>query len=167
MTVRRLALGVVCLAAIGALAAAYVRYVREAEARLDPGDLMRRAALSNPDWANYQEDIKAQIGAAPVAQWRGHPVAVRREGALIHVTFRLEGPWAERAMVIPVLLRDPFGNETRHRGYEFTAPDVVYTFQLADEAARAPLPWVMVKYPHHEDRLPLDSDGEWTANSGD
>lgn len=163
MSSRRVLLAIGLIAILG-LAAAYVRYLSDAEDRLDPGDLHRRTALSNPEWANYQEDIKAQIGAAPVAQWHGRPIAVRRDGVIINVTFRLEGPWAERSIVIPVLIRDPFGNERRHQGYDLRLPEVVYTFQLDQDAAQAPVPWIIVKYPHHEDRLTLDRYGEWRAD---
>jgi hypothetical protein len=163
MSFRRILLGIVCFAVVASAGMVYIRYVNEAEARLDPGDLIRRTALSNPDWANYQEDIKGQIGAGPVAQWQGKPTAVRREGGVVHVTFRLEGPWAARDVVVPVLMRDPLGNERRHHAYEIRKPEVVYTFKLSGESPDAPIPWIMVKYPHHEDRLTLDSEGVWRA----
>ena len=163
MNPRRVLAALAGLAVLGGLIVAYLRYVQEAEARLDPGDLRRRVALSNPDWANYQEDIKAQIGAAPVAQWQGKPVRVWRDGAVIQVTFKLEGPWAERDMVIPVLIRDPLGHERRHLSYSLQLPEVIYSFQLGEEASEALIPWIVVKYPHHEERLTLDSTGRWSA----
>lgn len=163
MMMRRIVAGLVIAAAAAAFLTAYVRFFLEAEERLDSPDLERRALLSAPSWASYQEDIKAQIGAAPVAQWSGHPVEARREGDRVHVRFRLEGPWAERSAVIPVLVRDPFGHEHRYEQYSLQPPDVVYTFELEGESAGAPVPWIMVKYPHHEDRLPLDANGQWRS----
>ena len=48
--------------------------------RLDTAEIARRCAESHPEWQNYQEDIKGQIGAAPVAEWKGEPLALDVRG---------------------------------------------------------------------------------------
>lgn len=164
MKLRRVLLAGAFLGAILAIGATYVRYVREADGLLDSADLGRRASLSNPDWSNYEEDIKAQLGAGAVAEWRGRPVAVQREGARVRVTFRLEGSWTNRDFVLPVLMRDPYGKERRQQGHEIGDATVDYIFRLDENDAEAPLPWIVVKYPHNEDRLPLDAEGRWRAD---
>ncbi len=164
MTPRRVVPAAACAILVLVTGVLYVQYFREAEARLDPGDLIRRTALSNPDWANYQEDIKAEIGAAPVAQWQGRPVTAEHLGSSVRVTFKLTGPWADREVVIPVLLRDPLGHDRRHRSYEIASPNVTYVFPIGESVSVNAVPWIMLKYPHHEERLTLDSDGRWSLD---
>lgn len=139
---------------VGIIAMVKAQGVPEAE-------LARRCAASVPAWNNYQEDIKGQVGAAPVAQWRGDPVWARHSGDRLEVAFALLPPWSEYACALPVLLRDPLGNDYRNVSASRRDGVRVYAFFLA-EGARAGLPWVEVHYPHHQLRLALDNDGQWS-----
>jgi len=132
-----------------------------APACVPPDELARRTATSRPTWRNYQEDIKAQIGATPVAQWRGTLEAAQRDGATVRVTCRLAGPWAQRRSAVPILLREPRGGIHRNQRAECRDGRVTYVFQIGEDAARAALPWIELKYPHGEKRLVLFEDGSW------
>ena len=126
-------------------------------------ELAERIAASEPEWANYQEDIKSQIGAKPVAEWMGEPISVAIEGTVATVTFELEGPWALRDFGLPILLREPFGGIHLPASATVETSRIAYQFNLPQEFLTSPLPWVEIKYPHHERRLALDADGTWTA----
>lgn len=126
-------------------------------------ELQTRVAESAPAWDGYQEDIKAQIGATPVAQWRGEPRKVEREGNTLRVTFRVAGPWAEGSAAMPILLQDPYGATYQNATAEVRGGgEIEYSFELAGSATQT-LPWVKVRYPHHEKRLPLSQEGTWEA----
>ena len=128
-------------------------------------ELKRRIEASAPQWANYQEDIKGQIGATPAAEWEGKPVSARIDGAALYVEFEMIGPWAAREIALPLLAHDPLGNTYQNTAAEFDGARTTYIFTLAEEAASGTLPWVEIKYPHHERRLVFSDDGVWEAKA--
>lgn len=124
--------------------------------------LEERIAASSPRWNSYQEDIKGQIGAAPVAEWSGTLVAATQSDDVLTLSFRLDEPWHSREAALPVLLEIPDGaillpdnatRDTEHRLYHFALP------------ASTPLAWAEVQYPHHRERIYLDADGQWAAKN--
>lgn len=115
--------------------------------------------MSRPAWENYQEDIKSQIGAGPVAEWVGRPVEVRCERNTMSATFQLEGPWARRDTAIPVLLRDPQGRIHTNMQAKRHDGQVTYLFGLPESAA--PFPWVELRFPHTGRRVVLSGKGLW------
>lgn len=126
-------------------------------------ELRKRVETSTPLWANYEEDIKAQIGATPAAQWEGKPVSARIDGANLYVDFEIAGPWVARKLALPLLAHDPLGNTYQNTGAEIDGAQTIYVFVLTEDAARDGLPWVDLKYPHHERRLVFSDDGDWEA----
>lgn len=159
MSLRILAI-VACLllAAAGA-----VLVVSRAPERVSDADLAQRVADSQPTWQNYQEDIKGQIGAAPVAEWEGAPESVQRDANIVQVTFRLRGPWTARVVALPVLMREPRGGVYRNADAICTGGCATYVFELPGETAQGALPWIEVKYPFNERRLVLFDNGSWHA----
>lgn len=164
MTPRRALLLTACSTLAIAVSALYLSYVRQARDRTEPEELSRNAALSRPEWANYQEDIKAHLGATPAAQWKGRPVSAQLTGNVLEVIFELSGPWAEYGFVLPILMRDALGDERRQTAYVLDSPRVTYIFHLPERQGSTPIPWILIKYPNHEDRLVLDPQGAWKAN---
>lgn len=124
-------------------------------------ELASRTRSSQPAWQNYEEDIKAQIGATPVAQWQGAPIEVRRDGDRLYVTFRLSGPWAQRDIAIPVLLRDPLGRTYQNVRAQRDGHVVTYVFPLFGEDPAVPLAWVKLRFPGTERRIALSGGGAW------
>lgn len=131
---------------------------------LSESDLAARIQKSNPQWQSYQEDVKAQIGAAPVAEWKGEPVKALQENSAISLTFQMLGPWASRDAAIPILIRDPLGNV--HQNSTATRQDslVVYEFKLESGGSASPFPWIEVKFPNGDKRIVFDEKGAWSAN---
>lgn len=127
-------------------------------------ELAERVAASNPEWANYQEDIKSQIGAKSVAEWVGEPVSAAIAGTVATVVFDLEGPWAVRSVGLPILLREPFGGVHLPASATVEGGGITYEFNLPQEFLTSPLPWIEIKYPHHERRLALDAQGHWSLS---
>lgn len=129
--------------------------------RVSDEEIARRVAESHPVWANYPEDIKAQVGAGPVAEWAGAPESLIHESGYIRVTFTLSGPWAERKTAMPILLREPRGGVVRNEAADFEDGRVVYLFDIGTAATELKLPWVELQYPHAQKRLVLFEDGSW------
>jgi hypothetical protein len=127
-------------------------------------ELQERCRVSKPAWNNYQEDIKGQIGAAPVAEWSGVPISARFEGETFHVTFSLQPPWLDYPCALPILLRDPMGNIYRSAVAE-PGGEGERTYVFPIKASSAGLPWVEIHYPHHQTRLALDPSGTWRTQS--
>lgn len=127
-------------------------------------ELTARIAASTPQWANYPEDLKAQIGAQPVASWIGHPVAATRADSAVEVTFRLAGRWGkEHHPGLPILLRDPLGNELKSDAAQCDANrEIVYAFRYPEGSQNDALPWVEIMYPHQQRQLTFSRDGEWS-----
>ena len=133
-------------------------------------ELERRVGASAPQWADYQEDIKAQLGATPAAEWEGKLISARIDGANLYVEFEIIGPWASREIALPLLAHDPLGNTYRNVGSQFEGARVTYEFVLDEAAAKRMLPWIELKYPHRERRLVFSDDGLWqdsALQSGD
>lgn len=159
MLTNRLILPILVLVCAVLIAWMTYRHRRE----ITPEQLAVRTATSRPEWANYDEDIKAQIGARPVAEWRGRPVSARLEGPEFQVTFELAGPWAERGAALPVLLRHPLGAIYRSEDAARDGARVTYFFTIPHNDDEGPLPWVEIKCPHREHRLTLSASGLWAA----
>lgn len=126
-------------------------------------ELRQRAADSRPSWQGYQEDIKTQVGARPVAEWEGQPVSVYREGDVLGATFRLRGPWRGRQVAIPILLQEPYGGIHQSTRAEYAEGTVTYLFEFTEPAPPAAFPWVELKFPNGERRIALSEHGGWSA----
>ncbi len=124
-------------------------------------ELMKRCQESHPQWERYQEEIKGEIGARPVAEWNGEPIAVNRNGDEVLITFQLEGPWIDYAVPLPILLRDPLGNVQCSTTAEYAGATCTYHFSRPKDEADSLLPWIEVHYPRQELRISLDSQGNW------
>jgi len=129
---------------------------------VSPDELARRCAASEPAWNGYQEDIK-EIGAGPVARWRGGPVAAVFSGGVLRVEMLLEPPWSDWNAVLPLLLKTPEGQILREAGADRDGPRRTYNFALPHEPDMPLPPWVELQYPHNRKRLHLDGDGNWRA----
>jgi len=149
---------VIVLVLAGALAVVYWAQARRAS--LEPADLAQRVASSRPTWENYHEDVKAQVGATPVAQWVGEPESAARVPRGVRVTFLVTGAWAQRDCAPPVLLRDPRGEVHRSVRAAIAGGRVAYSFEWPGSEG-ALLPWIELRYPHGEKRLVLSEDGTW------
>jgi hypothetical protein len=150
--VRRFAL---CAAAATLLCAACGSTVSEEE-------LARRIEASRPTWQSYSEEIKAQLGAGPAAEWEGTLREVRVEPDRILVTFALEGPWARRQAAAPVLLNEPLAGVRMNRSAERDGDRVTYAFPIPPDKASLPVPWVEVKFPRGQRRVALSGEGRWS-----
>lgn len=123
-------------------------------------EIQTRIDESNPDWANYHEDLKAQIGATPVAKWHGLPVSAKLADGSLHITFTLEGYWIENQLVIPLLIRDNLGHVTSETGATLDGTAITYTFSVSQDP---PPPWVELQYPHATRRIAFDTNGAWSS----
>lgn len=159
VTWRRVILGVVVAVFGAALFLAY--WVTGAP--IDETALARRVAESVPQWANYQEDIKGQIGARAVAQWRGTLVSAEWTGAALEAEFELFGPWAGRDVALPILCHTPSGKFLRSAEAARDGMVVRYRFPAGDEESVLRPAWVELKYPHEERRIAFDEKGRWRA----
>ena len=130
---------------------------------ISPEELVRRCRDARPTWASYPEDLKAQIGAGPVATWQGALVRIDCDGTLIRAAFRLEEPWAQYDAALPILVRIPSGRVLLPADTERTTDALTYRFVL--DADSAP-PWIELRYPHTSRRLPLDQEGRWRPPAG-
>ena len=126
-------------------------------------ELLRRIDASRPTWANYPEDIKAQIGARSCAEWAGTPVSAERSANVVTVRFAVSGKWAEYSRGLPILLRDPFGSVHLPRASSRKGDLVSYEFVLTGLDENSSLPWVEIQYPHTTRRLLFSSDATWKA----
>jgi len=155
----RWALGAALLVIAG-MVAFYTAVLR---AGVDPAVLAERCSASRPTWENYQEDVKGQIGAGAVAQWRGRPIEFRVEGAVAELMLVMDAPWDDFAFAVPILLRDPLGRVMMSA--RISEPGAVRTYTFVWPGDSGIPPWVEVHFPHQESRLPLDSAGSWHAAS--
>jgi hypothetical protein len=126
-------------------------------------ELTQLVARARPAWENYGEDMKAALGATPVARWSGRPVLARLDRSKVYVEFELSPPWNEYVFGMPVLLRDPLGRVHRPASYE----DNTYTYSLAGFAPGAVIAWVELRFPPNEERrIAFDREGVWRAENG-
>jgi len=126
-------------------------------------ELIRRCILSDPAWNGYQEDIK-EIGARPVAQWHGEPVALEVLQDGVRLTMRLEAPWDGWEAALPVLLKDPEEHVHRDVRSERDGNLRIYHFSAIPGAGTSAPPWLEIQYPHTKRRIHLDPSGHWQAN---
>ncbi len=146
-------------------AASIIWLASKGDVEVGPGEIARRCAAGKPTWESYQEDIKGQIGAGPVAAWSGHPVSVVLEAGEVTVDFTLEAPWAGYDAALPILLRDSFGTTCRHHTAERVDGLRRYHFQLRGEALQRMPGWIELRYPHDEAWIPLDTEGRWRKSN--
>lgn len=143
-----------CLLALAAAACTY---------RLDEEQLRARVEASRPTWESYQEEVKAQVGATPVAMWEGSIDEVRAESGRVTVVFRIAEPWSELSVAMPVLLRDPFMNTHAASSVEAGGGRATYVFEVPEASSSGSLAWVEVKYPRGSRRVALSAEGVWRA----
>lgn len=124
-------------------------------------ELVARCAKSQPSWQNYPEDIKAQVGAGPIAEWEGVPSQAQYRDGVLRVTFSVQGPWSRRDASVPVLLQDPTGRVHRNVSAECASGSVVYSFDLSKTSGETVPAWVELKFPHGTKRISLSERGEW------
>jgi hypothetical protein len=145
-------------AAVGlALAAAFA-----CSSGISDAELAQRVETSHPTWQSYSEEIKAQLGAGPAAEWEGTLREVRVETNGILVTFALSGPWAGRNFAAPVLLNEPFAGVHQSASAERKDNRVTYVFPLQKIKDVQTMPWVELKFPSGHRRVAL-SQGTWKA----
>ncbi|MFO7974396.1 MAG: hypothetical protein R6V12_07170 [Candidatus Hydrogenedentota bacterium] len=124
-------------------------------------ELARRVAQSDPRWNNYDEDLKAQLGAAAVAEWEGNLIRIQWASGVLQVSFSIRGPWAERDFAIPILLQFPNNQTLRNETAVRDGKRVTYRYSTSFEE---PPQWVAVRYPFYgERRIVLSEEGLWEA----
>ncbi len=133
-------------------------------AAVSESELAGRIAKCEPQWQGYQEDVKGQIGAGPVAEWKGEPVKAVQEGAVVRLTFRLAGPWALRDGGIPVMMQDPMGHVRQSSGVTRENGLVTYDFKVEAAETASFFPWVEVKFPNGDKRIVFDEKGVWNGD---
>jgi len=119
---------------------------------LSNDELAARVAAFTPEWETYQESLKAEIGARPVAEWEGEPVSAERRTGHVVITVELQGPWAQRDFGLPLILRGPTLRTYAPATVEQKDGVAVYRFDVAEGEA---LPWVEVQYPLGRRRIPV------------
>lgn len=142
------ALGMLCLLT------AYVALVPAPQP--GPDEIAARALASQPAWNRYDEDVKGQIGAAPVAAWQGAPRWIRVGAAGTEIAFDVQGAWRDYAAPMPILARDPFGQTHRCAAGRWEADAFVYLIPGLTDAG---IPWIELRYPRGEMRLQIDATG--------
>ena len=151
--------------AVSILALIFGWFVYENSRPLDPRVLAERAAASLPHWATYQEDIKGQIGAKAVAQWQGRPVRAHQEGRVVQVEFEIDGSWETYRAAMPILARDPFGNEVRDIRAAVEGARVTYAFEFGVDSGPGVIPWIELQFPHNDQRITFAPDGTWKSRT--
>jgi len=126
-------------------------------------ELAQRVQRSFPDWADYQEDLKGQLGSTPVARWEGAPLRARVAGDEVTVVFEVSGPWADYDFALPILIKDHLGKAYRNNAARRNGLEMEYTFQLKDRVEGTSVPWVEIAYPHHIQRIAFSDKGKWSA----
>ena len=129
---------------------------------ISPQLLEERVLACTPRWANYNEDLKGQIGSTPVARWRGEPVRASIEEGQATLIFAIEDYWVQTAVHLPVLLREPLGEVLTAHSIDRSGYEVSYHFALKPEVTSGSgSVWLEVQYPHHIKRIVFNSSGSW------
>jgi len=126
-------------------------------------ELAQRVVAAHPAWQSYEEDIKGELGAGPVAEWSGSLNLVRYDAESIRATFQVVGPWAARSVAAPILMRDPTGRVHQNRDAANDAGAVTYVFDLPRELTSDVPAWLEFRFPHGERRVVLSNNGSWSA----
>lgn len=124
-------------------------------------ELAERVRTSRPDWADYREDLKAQLGATPVARWEGELVQAWVDDTRILLAFELSGTWAAYDFGLPMLLRDHLGSVQQNSAITHDGSRATYEFLARGWSQENPAPWIEVMYPNQQRRLVLSSEGTW------
>lgn len=157
--------GIIFALLVLALGAFLIYSFRKSPEPISPEELAERVSASRPEWANYHEDLKAQVGVTPVAEWQGEPIYATQTGRQLDITFDISGTWSQRDMALPILVRDPFGGVRRDVHAKREKNKVTYRFVIDPSAEHAPVPWVEIQYPHHERRIVFSEEGTWSADN--
>ena len=126
-------------------------------------ELARRVAAAHPAWQSYEEDIKAQMGARPAAEWSGSLISVECDAESIRAAFRIAGPWASRAAALPILMREPTGRVFQNRDARHEADVQTYIFERPAELRSQTPAWLEFRFPHEERRVIMSEQGNWRA----
>jgi hypothetical protein len=127
---------------------------------ISPSELRNRVIATKTDWANYQEDLKGQIGSTPVARWQGDLVQSRVLDRVVEIDFKVRGFWSQTDVNLPLLIRGPLG-KTYSDTSSFRKGDIVtYSFRI--ESGTSQLSWIELKYPHATRRIAY-TNGLWDA----
>jgi len=127
-------------------------------------ELAQRAAESHPAWQSYNEDIKAQMGARPSAEWSGTLSHVTCEPESFRATFHVTGAWASRDAAMPVLMREPTGHVFQNRESTREGSAVTYVFERAASVKSENPAWLEFRFPHGEQRVAFNGQGAWHAD---
>jgi hypothetical protein len=127
---------------------------------VDDKALAERCASSAPSWQGYAEEIKGQVGAAPVAEWNGDVVAADFRNGQLRIHVDLTGPWVDRPFAIPILVRDPYGKV--HLGRRVQGEGAARAY-IVDIPGGGALTWVEVATPDGRHRITLGPDQSWSA----
>ncbi|MCH7909053.1 MAG: hypothetical protein IIB38_05485 [Candidatus Hydrogenedentes bacterium] len=155
--------GIIVVPLVLALGVFLIYSFRKSPEPVSYEELAERVSASRPEWANYHEDLKAQVGVTPVAEWQGEPLQALQTGRQLDIIFDVTGPWSQRDVALPILVRDPFGGVYRDVHAKREKNRVTYRFVIDPSAEHAPVPWVEIQYPHHERRLVFSEEGTWSA----
>ena len=123
-------------------------------------EVRTRIESSQPEWANYLEDLKAQVGSSPVAKWRGTITQGQASEGTVTLEFTTQGYWNEHEIIIPMLIRDNLGYVTQQTKARYQGETLTYTFTLQQQS---PPPWIEVRFPHNSRRIAFGNEGRWTA----
>jgi hypothetical protein len=124
-------------------------------------ELSDRAAKARPAWQSYEEDIKAQMGAGPAAEWNGSLTRVEMDQSSIRATFRIEQPWASRDIPFPILMRQPKGGISQNKEGRREDGFFIYLFDRPEDMRGEPPAWLEFRFPHGQRRIVLNANGGW------
>jgi hypothetical protein len=127
----------------------------------DGDQLARRCAECVPHWSNYDEALKASLGAKPFATWGGEPITAQWRDHDFLVVMKLTEPWSGYPFGLPLLLRDHLGHVVPGRPEAGAGEEPTYVFPLGGEGVHSAPPWVTLRFPRGEMRLTLDAEGRW------
>lgn len=143
------------------LGAGLILYFAAAPGRISRNELAERIAKCHPTWQSYEEDLKAQLGAAPTAEWDGQPESAHYHDRSLTVEVSMTGPWIEYQLAAPILVKDASGAVLQLTSMELAGDRAVYRFSLGASTGGTSLAWIDVKYPRGQRRLiPSISPGE-------
>jgi len=145
-----------------------ITYYYVQETQWDTEELLMRCSVSRPTWENYHEDIKAQIGSAQVAAWRGNITGISlytsedTSTVEVQVSVAVEGKWGSIEAAMPLLLRESYGHELLPQSITRDNDKRIYCYILPDSSTISIPTWVELYTPAENRRFSLSSEGKWT-----
>ena len=145
-----------------------ITYYYVQAAQWDTEDLRTRCSESRPTWENYHEDIKAQIGSAQVAAWKGKVTGISlhsdedRSSVEVLVSVAVDGKWHSLEAAMPILLRESSGHTLLSHTISRDHDSNVYHYRLSDSSAIGIPTWVELYTPAGKRRYSLSPEGKWT-----